>query len=125
MGNRFSGYFFKFSFRSLDQLKNGLAIALDLGRAHPADAQQLGLVVGPRLGDRLQRLVGEDDIGGHPVVTRPLLAPLPQSLEECLVIGRRAVTAPAPLALGGTAQPLPPGTTPPRQLRSASLRERG
>ena len=52
------------------------------------------------LGDRLQRQVGEHDVRRHLLLGRAGHPPLPQPLEQLLVVRRRAVLAPADLALG-------------------------
>ena len=59
------------------------------------------------LGDQLQGGVGEHHEGRHLLLTGPLAAPLPEPLEQRLVVGRGAVVAPAALLLraGGSALP--------------------
>ena len=59
---------------------------------------------GLRLGDRLERLVGEHDVRRHLVLGRAGQAPLLEPGEELLVVRRGAVAAAADLALGGGGQ---------------------
>src|SRR3954447_9331291 len=61
------------------------SVALEFAHADPGDPGQLPVVVGSGLGDRHQRLVGEDAEGGLSAALRLDRAPLAQSLVETLV----------------------------------------
>src|SRR6478672_929309 len=95
-GKRFYGYFFEF----LEVIASGsaqkghevLAVPLDLGRTDAADLLQLGRRTGFGLGDRLERLVREDDVRGDLVLGRAGQPPLLEPGEQLLVVRRRAVT---------------------------------
>ena len=66
----------------------------------PRDQRQLAARRRTAGGDRLERRVGEDDVGGHRVGLRPGQPPGAQPVVEALVVGRRAVVAAAALAVG-------------------------
>src|SRR4051812_17835595 len=105
MGKRFSGYFSIFSARSpggrlTDHREHVLAVPLELGPAYTTDPQQRLGRARLLLGDQLERGVGEHHERRHALLPRALLAPLAQSLEQLLVVGRRAVRAAAALLLG-------------------------
>src|SRR5690349_4402388 len=59
--------------------------AVELAHADPGDPRQLALVVRRGLGDRHERLVGEDAERGLPTALRLYRPPLPQPLVEAFV----------------------------------------
>src|SRR3954451_6003967 len=83
-----------------------LAILGELGVPDAVDAEQSGAITGLHLGDGLKGEVGEDHVGGDLLLPGPFHPPAPQRLEELLVVGGRAVLAPADLAFGRAGQRL-------------------
>src|SRR3954469_8520293 len=82
-----------------DEREDRLGVLLDLRPADAVDPQQRLFRGGPGLRDRLQREVGEDDVRRDRVGLRGPAAPLPERLEELLVVRRGAAAAAADAAL--------------------------
>src|SRR5687768_12953534 len=89
-----------------DERQHVVAVLLDLVGTDAVDRPQRAFVCRLVLGDELEGGVGEDDVGRHLVVARPLQPPGLEPVIEALVVADRVVGAPPPLLLGSRAEGL-------------------
>src|SRR3954462_11488104 len=82
-------------------------VAVELAHADAGDPREFALLVGDRLGDRHQRLVGEDAERRLTAALRLDLTPLAQPLVEALVHVRGTVLAAHQLHLTGLGERAP------------------
>src|SRR3954447_6941302 len=130
-GKLFSGYFLEIFLRikhgpkglrrCLHQTEDVLAVLRQLALPDAVDPEQTLRCGGAGLRDRLQGQVREHDVRRHLLLRGALHPPLAESLEQGFVVRRRAVRAPADLALGRRTEGLAAGAA----VRDALARRTG